>query len=420
MGDSFGIFLVWGVSKLVSDLDRGNQLLRSGKLEEAVAAYQKAIALHPHFHWSHYKLGETLGKLGRLQEAVVAYQKAVELNPSSSSSSNLGRALYYQGQSLEEEGKWEEAVKQYGSALNLAFDPTEVNPHLRNLITCNTKEAEVRQHLGTGLSKLSLYEEAVIELRKALELNPISVEVQRQLKSALNHLGLPMDSHKIIIKQLEFDQYLQDYLAGKSVAVVGSSARLLEKKYGSCIDSHDIVVRFNGADIRGFEVHAGSKTSMRFALANFTKQPNMLEFFKSLEEDSIFITLKKNIDSIVLNKKMIVANFQFHMRAFSIIDNILGTEYRNEYRMPVRTGLATLLHLIHAGKHIKRISVFGMERKVRKEGKIHFFDEPELAKMELLNSSLHTKSHIPLEEEMEIFNQILDRVDLVSYEPETI
>ncbi|MDT9179973.1 MAG: tetratricopeptide repeat protein [Limnospira sp. PMC 1279.21] len=49
MRGCFGIALVWGVSELVSDLVRGNQLLRSGKLEEAVDAFQKAIALHPHF-----------------------------------------------------------------------------------------------------------------------------------------------------------------------------------------------------------------------------------------------------------------------------------------------------------------------------------------------------------------------------------
>ncbi|MEX6779995.1 hypothetical protein [Limnospira fusiformis] len=127
-----------------------------------------------------------------------------------------------------------------------------------------------------------------------------------------------------------------------------------------------------------------------------------------------------NIDCIVVNTNMIVAYFDFHRIAFSIVDSILGTEYRNRYRMPVRTGLATLIHLIHAGKHIKRISVFGMERQVRKEGRVHFFDDPEWVKMELLNSSLYTKYHIPLEEEMEIFNQILDRVDLISYEPETI
>ncbi|MDV7399729.1 tetratricopeptide repeat protein, partial [Arthrospira platensis SPKY1] len=43
-----------------SDFSQGNKLLRSNRLEEAVAAYQKAIALHPNFHWSHYKLGEAL------------------------------------------------------------------------------------------------------------------------------------------------------------------------------------------------------------------------------------------------------------------------------------------------------------------------------------------------------------------------
>ncbi|EDZ92427.1 TPR repeat-containing protein [Limnospira maxima CS-328] len=76
--------LVWGVSELVSDLVRGNQLLRSGKLEEAVAAYQKAIAHDQTFHWYHYKLGETLEKLGRLEEAVESYQRAFVLKPDQS------------------------------------------------------------------------------------------------------------------------------------------------------------------------------------------------------------------------------------------------------------------------------------------------------------------------------------------------
>ncbi|MEI2422696.1 tetratricopeptide repeat protein, partial [Arthrospira platensis SPKY2] len=43
------ICFIWGVSELVSHLVRGNQLLRIGKLEEAVDAFRKAIALHPHF-----------------------------------------------------------------------------------------------------------------------------------------------------------------------------------------------------------------------------------------------------------------------------------------------------------------------------------------------------------------------------------
>ncbi|MDV7391024.1 tetratricopeptide repeat protein [Arthrospira platensis SPKY1] len=65
---------------MVSDLVRGNQLLRSGKLEEAVDAFQKAIAHHPHFHWSHYKLGEALEELGRMKEATESYHRAMELH----------------------------------------------------------------------------------------------------------------------------------------------------------------------------------------------------------------------------------------------------------------------------------------------------------------------------------------------------
>ncbi|EKD09928.1 tetratricopeptide TPR_2 repeat protein [Arthrospira platensis C1] len=50
MGSGLGMIcaLFWGVSKLVSDLVRGNQLLPSRQLEEAVDGFQKAIALQ-HF-----------------------------------------------------------------------------------------------------------------------------------------------------------------------------------------------------------------------------------------------------------------------------------------------------------------------------------------------------------------------------------
>ncbi len=68
-----------------SEFSQGNQLLRSNQLEEAVAVYQKAIALHPNFHWSHYKLGEALEQLGRLEEAMNAYNKALSLQPINSS-----------------------------------------------------------------------------------------------------------------------------------------------------------------------------------------------------------------------------------------------------------------------------------------------------------------------------------------------
>ncbi len=64
----------------MTDLIQGNQLKREGKLEEAIAAYQRAIDSNPTFAWSHHNLGEVLAKLGRFDEAANAYRRAIELN----------------------------------------------------------------------------------------------------------------------------------------------------------------------------------------------------------------------------------------------------------------------------------------------------------------------------------------------------
>ncbi|WP_143438551.1 tetratricopeptide repeat protein, partial [Hydrocoleum sp. CS-953] len=61
----------------------GNQLLREGKLEEAIASYQKAIESNPQFAWSYQNLGETLEKVGRIDEAITAFRQAVAISPES-------------------------------------------------------------------------------------------------------------------------------------------------------------------------------------------------------------------------------------------------------------------------------------------------------------------------------------------------
>ena len=42
----------------------GNQLLREGKLESAIASYEKAIELNPQSAWLYRNLGEALEKAG--------------------------------------------------------------------------------------------------------------------------------------------------------------------------------------------------------------------------------------------------------------------------------------------------------------------------------------------------------------------
>jgi tetratricopeptide (TPR) repeat protein/S1-C subfamily serine protease len=58
-------------------LERGNQLWRLRRFEEAVKAFDKAIKLEPSLYLAHYGLGLTLNSWGKDQEAVAALEQAV-------------------------------------------------------------------------------------------------------------------------------------------------------------------------------------------------------------------------------------------------------------------------------------------------------------------------------------------------------
>ncbi|MFM6401387.1 tetratricopeptide repeat protein, partial [Planktothrix sp.] len=63
-----------------TEFQKGIELKRQGKFEEAIAAYRRSIETNPGFSWTYYMLGETLAELGRLEEAVSSYKKAIALN----------------------------------------------------------------------------------------------------------------------------------------------------------------------------------------------------------------------------------------------------------------------------------------------------------------------------------------------------
>ncbi|MEG4959089.1 MULTISPECIES: tetratricopeptide repeat protein [unclassified Microcoleus] len=155
----------------------GNSLQESGRFDEAVAAYKKAIELNPNFSWSYHSLGDVLLKLEKWEEAVAAYKKAVELNPDFSwSYHNLGDALL-------KLRRWEEAAAAY-----------------RCEIALNSDFAWSFCNLGDALTKLKQWDEAIATYLKAVEIDENLPGIYEKLGYAV---GQTESDLKLVLEQFK-------------------------------------------------------------------------------------------------------------------------------------------------------------------------------------------------------------------------
>ena len=137
-----------------------------GKFEEASAAYNKALLIKPDYARAHYNLGITLQELGRLEEAVASYRKAIALIP------DYAEAHYNLGNTLQELGRSKDAEASYRKAI--AFKPDY---------------AEAHSNLGITLRELGRSKDAEASYRKAIALKPDYADAHSNLGVTLQELG---------------------------------------------------------------------------------------------------------------------------------------------------------------------------------------------------------------------------------------
>jgi tetratricopeptide (TPR) repeat protein len=63
------------------DNNMGNALQDQGKLEEAIASYEKALSLKPDYAEAYNNMGNALKDQGKLEEAIASYEKVLSLKP---------------------------------------------------------------------------------------------------------------------------------------------------------------------------------------------------------------------------------------------------------------------------------------------------------------------------------------------------
>jgi len=96
--------------------NRGNTLMALNRVQEALLSYDRAIALRPDFAEAHHNRGNALKRLNRLDDAVLGYNKAIEIKP------DYADAYHSRGNVLRGLKRMDEAVLSFSKALALRPD----------------------------------------------------------------------------------------------------------------------------------------------------------------------------------------------------------------------------------------------------------------------------------------------------------
>jgi tetratricopeptide (TPR) repeat protein len=176
-----------------------NALKRSGDLARAEASYRRVLALAPELAAAHNNLGESLEARGARAQAIESYRRAVELDPA------LWEARGNLGLALGRDGHVGEAVDALRAAMRI-----------------RPESATLHYNLGTVLAENGRMEEAVGEYRRALELDPSDPRAHNNLGYALAALGRLDEAAAACSEALRLDP---DYAAARTNLAAIRAAR---------------------------------------------------------------------------------------------------------------------------------------------------------------------------------------------------
>jgi tetratricopeptide (TPR) repeat protein len=184
-------------TELLSQADR---LREAENYQEAIATYEKAIALNANEAKAHWGLCYSLNQMLKPQDAIAACDRALALNP------DYPEALWSKGNALHQEQNYQEELKLYEKALQIKPDFADAwNNRGVALLKLNRFDeafaaldkatqlkpdwADPWANRGNALQALKRYDEAFASLEKALELDPNHVNANNLLQQLRRKLG---------------------------------------------------------------------------------------------------------------------------------------------------------------------------------------------------------------------------------------
>jgi protein O-mannosyl-transferase len=178
----------------------GDLLYHQGRVEEAIAHFQKALEIQPKYAQAHHHLGCALLAHGRVDEALAHFRKALELRPNHAEThNNLGVVLRQQGQlenatahfqkALELRPDYAEAHNNFGLALRRQGQPENAIAHFQKALELRPNNAEAHNNLGVALRQQGQLADAMAHFQKAIAIQPDLADAHHNLGLALLESG---------------------------------------------------------------------------------------------------------------------------------------------------------------------------------------------------------------------------------------
>ncbi len=236
---------------------KANALHNLKQYDEAINAYNKAIAIDPEFAPALYYKGRVLLDLKRYDEAIASFDKAIAIKPSYDAAlsekehtlwlrdhshgkepSDRAIAFLNKGIALYDLKQYDEAINAYNKAI--AIDPEYANNFynkglalyksgrydeaittLNKAIAINSNEFDNFYSKGLALYQLGRYDEAITTLNKAIAIDPDYPDVYyikayvyalaNNKEKLLSNLEKAMKSSKYKKQMIKIDQTFKKY-----------------------------------------------------------------------------------------------------------------------------------------------------------------------------------------------------------------
>ena len=200
----------------------GNASFQKGQIDEAINDYKKALEITPKFAAGHNNLAFCFLSQGRLDEAIGEYQKAIELQPGSPMyQTGLGNAFFQKGQinlaivqyqkALEIDPGSADIYFSLGNCYLQAGRADEAVDLYRKAVELQPDSATFHYALGNALFQSGRKDESIVEYGKVLAIKPDDAQADNNLGYALMQAGRVSESIKYFQAALNAEKSYEAY-----------------------------------------------------------------------------------------------------------------------------------------------------------------------------------------------------------------